>query len=363
MHSDNRLIIDTTSSFSRAWPSGRVHPLEETLPPAVECLPMDQLEKRIKGDWFEIREASQDYLDLKNYFHIAEEKLKPHINKLKYSVEGGIVEYKRGTLSPLFRVLENTKYQSLGIDILESQIQFVHVLLYITLIQRLFAEGSLRFSKKKMKEEEISPKDLNFKNILEDISRRIKENAAFENHPSVKMILLQVNMYRKERDTMKKLLPTIKQESKRAFVLNFKKRYSEIIDKIKRNYIDLLREEEPADETRNVLEMVPLKETQTNLTSQCQTMAKIRSTLTFVRDEKYKTRGILIGLAAEKDVIFGLVEKELKAYEGFAENLDTTKLEDYGTSDIRSLLNRTLRNEIIRFLEREISLQQAIGSV
>jgi len=324
---------------------------------------MDQLERRIKGDWFEIREATQEYNALKSYFHIADEDIKTHINKLKYSVEGGIVEYKRGTLSPLFRVLENTKYQSLGIDILESQIRFVHVLLYITLIQRLFAEGNLKFSKKKKKGEEISPEDLNFKHILEDISRRIKDNAAFENHPSVKMILLQVNMYRKERDTMKKLLPTIKQESKKAFVLNFKKRYTEIIDKIKRNYIDLLREEEPTDETKNVLEMVPLKETLTNLTSQCQTMSKIRSTLAFVRDEKYKTRGILIGLAAEKDVIFGLFEKELKAYEGFAENLDTTKLEDYGTSDIRSLLNRTLRNEIIRFLEREISLQQAIGSV
>ena len=325
---------------------------------------MDQLERRIKGDWFEIREATQNYLDLKSYFHIAEEDIKTHVNKLKYSVEGGIVEYKRGTLSPLFRVLENTKYQSIGFDILENQIRFVHVLLYITLIQRLFAEGSLRFSKKKKKEEEISPEDLSFKHIIEDISRRIKENAAFENHPSVKMILLQVNMYRKEQDTMKKLLPTIKQESKRAFVLNFKKRYTEIIDKIKRNYIDLLREEkEPTDDTRNVLEMVPLKETLTSLTSQCQTMSKIRSTLTFVRDEKYKTRGILIGLAGEKDLIFGLFEKELKAYAGFAEELDAAKLEDYGTSDIPSLLNRTLRNEIIRFLEREISLQQAIGPV
>jgi hypothetical protein len=330
---------------------------------AVECRPMAELEKRIKGDWFDLREASQDFNALKSYFRISEENLKTHIGKLKLSVEEGIVEYKRSTLSPLFRVLENTKYRSLGVDILESQIRFVHVLLYITLIQRLFAEGTLRFFKRKKREEEIAPDDLNFKNILEDVGRRIKENPAFENHPSVKMILLQVNMYRKEQDTMKKLLPTIKQESKRAFVLNFKARFSEIIDKIKRNYIDLLKEEKaPIDETKNVLEMVPLKQTLANITSQCQAMSKIRSTLVFVKDEKYKTRGILTNLAAEKEEIYSLFQRELKAYEDFAKNLDPASLQDYGTNDIPSLLNRTLRNEIIRFLERDISIQQAIGS-
>jgi hypothetical protein len=323
---------------------------------------MDRLEKRVAGDWFEIREALQDYFSLKEYFRISEQDLKPHIDKLKYSVEQGIVEYKRGSLGPLFRMLENTKYQSLGVEVIENQIKYAHNLLYVTLIQRLFAEGSLKFSRKKKKEEEISPDDLNFKQIIQDISQRIKENAEFEKHPSVKMILLQVGMYRKERDTMKKLLPTIKQENKRSFVLNFKKRFSEIIDKIKRNYIEILKEEKPQGEDfRNILEMVPLKETLPNLTSQCQIMSRIRSTLSFVKEEKYKTREILTRLARDKDTIFNLFERELKAYESFADDLDVSRLEDYGTSDIPSILNRNLRTEIVRFLEKELSLQQAIG--
>ena len=324
---------------------------------------MDPLEKRVTGDWFEIREAAGGYESLREHFRLSPDELEPHVEKLKYSVEQGIVEYKRATLGPLFRMLESTKYQSPGLPVIENQIAHARALLYITLIQRLFTEGRLKPSRRRRVEERIDPDDLGFKDILQDVNRRIRESPEAEKHKPVKMILLQVGMFRKEQETFKKLLPTIKQENKRAFVLNFKKRFGEIIDKIKRNYIDLLEKENPpTEDVRNPLEIVALAAVAPILTAQCQVLARILSTLGFVREEKYKTREILMRLAEVRDSMTGLFEREMRHYGRLAEALDPARIEEYGSADVSGLLSRLLRQEIVMFLEREISYDKTLRS-
>ena len=324
---------------------------------------MSDLEKRITGDWFDIREASQDLITLNSYFRIPEEEQREQIKKLSFSVEEGIVEYKRATLNPTFQMLENTKYQSLGMDVVGNQIRFSSALLYIVLIQRLFSEGTLKLSREKKKEETFSIEDLAFGDILEEINKRIKENPEFGKNNSVKMILMGVNRYRKERDTMKKLLPTIREENKRSFILNFKKTFDEIIDSIRRNYADILKEENPpTEDNRNILELVSFKKTAPLLASQCQIISKIRSTLSFVKEEKYKTREVLIQLAGERKKILSLLDSEIRMYTGFSKELDPEKLKAAGTGDPASLMSRLICTEIIQFLEKELSYQQALGS-
>ena len=318
---------------------------------------MKDVEKRVSGDWIDIRELSRDYFTLKNYFRIPDGDIEIQIGKLKFAIEHGIVEYKRASLSPLFRTLENSRYQNPGMDVIEEQIRYNQALLFVTLIQRLFAEGTLKLAREKVKEEEISTGDLNLKDILQDINRRIREDPSFGKSQPVKKILMQVNIYKREQETMKKLLPTIKPDSQKSFMANFKKTFAEIIDKIKRNYIDILKEEIPPDtENKNVLEQVPLKELLPILTSQAMSMSRICSTLLFIKEEKYKTREILDNLSKEKKSVLELLDREMGKYKSFGEKLGT--IGGRAVSDPASVLSRFMSHEIIQFLEKEPAIKQ-----
>ena len=325
---------------------------------------MSDLDKRITGDWFEIREAFQDYVTLDQKLRIPDTAIRSHIDKLKFSVEQGIVEYKRSCLAPLYRVLESTKYQSLSAVQIDAQLKEINTLLFIVLVQRLLAEGIARFaSRQKASEEGIDPDDLKLKDILEDINKRVKTDATAKNKPAVKMILAQVNRYQKEQQTFKELLTTIKEDNKRAVAASFKKTFSEIIDRIKRNYIEILKgEAPPADDNRSLIEVVPLKKSAPIVTSQAKIVSHIKSALNFVQEEKYKTREILVGLGREREAITELFRKEMDTYQGFYDQLDTARKKDVGQKDFASLISRNLGSEMIRYLEKELGFRQSLGA-
>ena len=324
---------------------------------------MNDLEKRVKGDWYDVREAFQDYTTLDQYFRISNSDLRTHAEKLQMSVEQGVVEYKQNSISPLFRILEDTKYQSLTAEQIANQTRYIDALLFIVLIQRLFADGVIRFSRrKKTGDDEIKPADLDFKYILEDINKRVGENPELKANPSVKMILLQVGMYKKEQQSLKNLLATIKPESKKALVANFNQSFAEIIDKIKRNYIELLHDEAPpTDDNKRLVELVPVKQTVPILTSQGAIISRIRSALNFVSEEKYKTREILVNLANVREQIFDLFEKEIESYCSFFDVLSAARKAELKITAFPNLLSRALCNEIIQFLEKELAYRQSLG--
>ena len=314
---------------------------------------MTELEKRVAGDWYDIRTAARDHFDLKDLFKLPGNQLLTHIDKLRHAVEGGIVEYKRSSLSPLFRALESTKYQSLSQNDIEVQVVHTRSLLYLTLIQRLFFDGSLKFSVERKPEEKITTADLDLKSILKDINSRISDKPEFSNNPSVKWIHLQAGQYRKERETMQKLLPSVKPENREAFNQNFKKSFSEIFEKIKKSYLEILEEENPpSEENLNVLARIPVKELLPNITAQCQCISNIRSTLSFVREEKYKTRAILTRLAEEKNKIHGLFDREMRKYGEFASSSGSEENRERGEAAI----SRKLALEVIRVLEKDLAV-------
>ena len=208
----------------------------------------------------------------------------------------------------------------------------------------------------------INPDSLNFKDILVDISRRIKEVPGFGLRQTVKMIVMQINMYKKEEETLKNLLSTANPGQKESIISNFKNSLSIIIDKIKRSYIDILEEDNSTpDETRNILEIIPLEKTVACLTQQCSAISKLRSTLLFVEEEKYKTREIMVNLVREKDVIFDLFDKEFDVYRSLSETLAAAGHKEHGlgdnNKDLPKLISRMIRNELILFLNKELNFQ------
>ena len=244
---------------------------------------MADLRRRVSGDWIEIREAAKDYETLDGYFRVSPAQLRIQIEKLDYAVEHGIVEYKKTSLNPLFGVMEGARFKSPSQEELERQIEYVSAMLFVMLIQRQFAQGVLKPIRDRREGQTISPQDLDLKEILKDINTRVRKDPGFSSDQAVKNILLQTGQLKKERENLQKLLPTIKQESRETFLGNYRKRFADIINKIKRSYATILQRELPqVAESRPVLQVVDMEQVVPTLTAQCEAVYRLRSTLSRV---------------------------------------------------------------------------------
>jgi len=315
---------------------------------------MEGLEKRVTGDWFDIREAAKEYDTLDGYFKIPPEQLKIQIEKLEFAVEQGVVEYKNAALAPLFSMLEGSRFRSPAFEEVHRQLDYTSALLFTMLIQRQLAEGILRVAREKRQEESIAPESLDLTVILRDVNERIRQMPEIANNPLVKNIQLQAGQLRRERENMQKLGPTIKPEVRDTFQQNYRKTFGELVDKIKRSYAALLKEETPeTDEAKPILTVVRLSQVAPVLTEQCQTVSRARSTLLFANEEKYRIREIFAGLAGEKAGFDQLLGRERQAY---------AKLESQAEGERISgepLLERAFCAEIIRILQRGLTYRPA----
>ncbi|HUI71274.1 MAG TPA: hypothetical protein VL354_12210, partial [Spirochaetia bacterium] len=77
------------------------------------CRRMVDLEKRISGDWIELKQKAGDYRALVDMLHLSPSQLGDAASKLRLSVEQGIIEFKRSMVSPVMGTLENARYKSL----------------------------------------------------------------------------------------------------------------------------------------------------------------------------------------------------------------------------------------------------------
>jgi len=87
------------------------------------------------------------------------------------------------------------------------------------------------------------------------------------------------------------------------------------VDKIKRSYGALLKEEAPqVDEPRSILNAVELQGVVPVLTEQCQKVSQARSTLAFAVEEKYRIGELFAGLAGEKAPVDRFLQREAHTY-------------------------------------------------
>jgi len=267
---------------------------------------MRELEKKITGDWADIKQAALNLHTLQEYFKLTNEELKTQYNRLKYSVEQGIIEYKRAILTPIFNILQDMKFRSIGFDVLKTHKRNLDAAIFVILIQRLFSSGILSLRRLKPEDKE-NQKDQEIKLIIADILARIKKNPELSKNPAVKMILTQVAIYQKELGTMKKLSPNIKNKKKaESFYKNFRETFKKIFESIHKNYQDLLLEEtkkKHRDAKENILLHVSLKELVPFFTRQAREFARLMSTFAFTFKERYKTREILMHIYNRKEQI------------------------------------------------------------
>lgn len=311
---------------------------------------MEELVRRIKSDWFDIKEASDDVHKLEDVIVLSLDELKKLSSDVRLSVEQGVTEYKSASLAGVYSFIEALQYDSKGFEKLADRGKEFSKLVYLVLLQRLLATGRIEIKDAKTADQatiDQTPEE-GMKEILRDIQERIAKHPDFKLHPSVKNIFMQVNIYKKELANMKQLAPNILPEKSKAFFANFKNTFAGITANIQENYKTILKEEEK-EAAKEVVHQNPLKRRDLSpvaplLFQQAQEFSIIRSTLLFAGRERYKTRDILKQITERKERVSLLITSETKKYKELSPD----------SGDGR-MLSRAFGAELIKVLTRQIT--------
>lgn len=278
---------------------------------------MEDLEKRISGDWIELREKSNDLYALLDLLGLPASQLRAAADTLRHCVEQGMVEFKRTLLAPTLVALEGARFKTLEAGEMDTQEKSLSSLLAAILLQRLVCTDAIPVGRPSAPKPAFGTEDLQVSAILADVNARVKSDPALRAHAAVKNILMQVQRYNAENQKMRGLVATIKPEMRQSFLANFTRTFEEIIGSIRRQYTVLLQEEAAAEAAHKEgfsLSLAPLKELAPLLLNQAKEIARFRSTLAHAREEKYKTREVLVRLYDGRQALLKLVEDEARAY-------------------------------------------------
>ena len=116
---------------------------------------------------------------------------------------------------------------------------------------------------------------------------------------------------------MQELAPNIREENESTFRQNFRAAFSRTFESIRRNYAAFLQEEGRQRREQlhlDLLRRLALKELVGPLLRQAQEVSRIRSTLGYAAEEKYKTREILVRVYERRRETLDLFELELAKY-------------------------------------------------
>ena len=311
---------------------------------------MVELERRISGDWIEAREAAADQYTLSKFFQLNVDRLHDIARSLRLCVEEGVLEYKGALLRPVFVSLEAMQYQSVSFVELELHDRPLEDLLFVILLQRLVCSEVIAPAKGRTVGP-ISTEAIGVNAILADIKQRIRLNGDFQKHPAVKNIFVQVTIYQKEKKKMEDLLPTIMEDKRDTFRRNFQGVFQKVFDSIRKNYADLLAEEEARrleqEGQTDILYLASLKSLVPLLNDQAKEVSRLRTTLSFARSDKYKTRAVLVSVFKDRAFFLGLMDKENAVYARLCAELGRKS-----GLDCPPALGKRLGGELVRVLER-----------
>lgn len=309
---------------------------------------MEGLTKKIRGDWFDLREIADEPFELEEYFSFDKTRLTSVSEELRLAVERGAPEYKNRKLSELYAFLDSYQYDSRGYETLARLAASFSELLYVTLLQRLIATGVVKVRCPKGSESSESSPLPGLKDIVQDVQERIAKNPELRTNETVKNILMQVSIYRNELARMKELEPKILPDKKASFLKNFKDRFGEITSKIQEHY-RVIAEQDQKQAASQIEETHPLKRYNLKplgklLSDQASEISQLRSTLQYANSERYKVRDILSGITDRRERTRMLIQMETSKY-----------AEITGPGVSPAILGKAFAAEIIKVFARQIS--------
>jgi hypothetical protein len=312
---------------------------------------MSDRDRRVRAEWGQIQSAGRDLEALADLLGLEREDLESQLEPLKLSVEEGCLEYKRNVLNSVFRELENERFKSLSSETLDRISRDLGIIVYVTTIQRLLADGQLPLRDHQARQgddqpaEEESTPSLDVKEIIADVQQRVKDDPDLRTNQPIKNVLMQLSRYSKEVNDFRELTARIPREKAAAVGANFQKTTDEIFASIRKNYEQYLADEQAAlpKEPQNILMRIDLKTMVPVYQRQARETSTVRSSLGYARNEQSGTRGLLIEIAGRHPEFDRLIEEEGARYEQMG-----------GTPALAGEIARAMTAEISKRIQREI---------
>jgi hypothetical protein len=313
---------------------------------------MVELARRISGDWIELRETLNDLSACIEQLAVTATELRDEAQRLRLSVEQGILDYKRGRLAPVLSGLETARFRTISQEEMAAHERGLAIMLLTVLVQRLIALDMLTPTQSPGGKPAVHVEGIPVDAILADLKARVKANPELRARSAVQNILVQVKLYNRENRTMRQLLPTIRPEMRTAFLGNFTRTFTQIIASIRRQYLALLEEQaasERAGHPAFALGLVGLKPLAPLLVNQARELARMRSTLGYARGDKYKTREVLVALYEGRHDALRLIEEERAMCGAIC-----AAAPQFGAEACLLGVVNGFRDEIIRIYERQL---------
>jgi hypothetical protein len=293
----------------------RVLVAEEDSCYAVRVAGLDQL---AAGEWFEIKERLHrpeqlfDHLCVDSPPDREREPLRTtlqrHEEGLNSAIEGGVFEFRLHELSLIFGELAEAEFSSEIFGRLGDLEHRLTGILLITAIERALLTQDLEFISEEDPQQaaeraEQTAESADVNQIIADVKEIVEADPNAKMNAAIKNILLQLQKYREESATYRKLKEQANSYRLEMYSRTFAATFNQIFESIRKNYAAFLEEQEQAKRRgrKSVVQDLDTRKWTRDLTHHIEQVSWARSTILFARREHAGVREPLVRLARRRD--------------------------------------------------------------
>jgi len=285
------------------------------------------LDQLAGGEWFEIRERLHRPEQLFEFFSSGDrpaarvaaltEACSAAASGLDAAIEGGIFEFRRAELGAILSELAEAEYSSEVFSRLGVMEARAAALILATACQRALLTQDLPFlddsddgTEQSSAETVAAEQDLN--QIIADVKEIIQTDPAVKMNAAIKNILLQLQKYREESATYRKLKEQATSYRLEMYSRTFAATFNQIFDSIRKNYAMFLEEQEEARRRGrpSVVQGLDTRSWTRLLTEHLEEVSWARSTLVFALREHTGVREPLVRLSRRRDDLLKRITAE-----------------------------------------------------
>lgn len=292
---------------------------------------VSSVDQRVSGEWFEVRERLRHPTELRDYLCESLSRcgvaLSDAARDLDGAVEAGVLEFKRSHLQRWLDAFDEAAYSGDTFEKIDALLHDASVVLLAAVVQRGYLSGELK--RLEPAGDEVSAPDAptgdgsdpsgsesatgDINAIISEVRDIIASDPQAKMNSAIKNILLQVQKYRQETETFKKLRQQASDYRLEMYSRTFATSFKSIFESIRRNYEQYLGEQGGAvDESPAFADPTVAKPWTAVVTKQIEQFSRIRAVLLHVSKETSGMREPLVALGRDRASLVGLIDDELE---------------------------------------------------
>lgn len=292
------------------------------------------MEHAVRGGWYELRSHLRKPRTLYNFLfpgttgQAVSAALLEVAAELEGAVEGGMLEVKRRRLNLLYVELEEAEFSSEVFSRLDQLGRYAAITILVMGIERAYLAGDIPLEPDGDDDEDettggaagagkttTSDRASDIKEIIANVQQIVAADPSARMNGAIKNILLQLQKYRTEAETFRKLKEQSSGYRLEMYSKTFAATFQEIFTSIKRNYDSYQAEKEGKTQPDefSLLQDLDTEQWTRVVMQQLEEADRIRSTLMFLSGRHTSLRGPVVELARRRTAMGELFEAELKA--------------------------------------------------